>query len=233
MSNPTSNLVPEIGWVLLVQTPCFPLGEHHFHLDFWGNQSTVPLNVQEIIVQNVTTPHVLLDPFPPSLPFTVPSPSTVSSPSTIPSPSTVPTTTNIRPSNHISPIIGGVISGATVLIILAFLFIYQRRRSTSLQKRDNLPSPFDLDLITPFPHSQSPRKTPGTGHQGHIDSDVAETRNVESNLVTLIRQHRFQVHEDSGEQITQPADESSVVVDLPPTYNAIRFPTPPGPSVDL
>lgn len=183
---------------ILIQTPRYSLGQHYFHLDFLGNYSTVPLHVQYIIVQNITTPHVSLDPFPSNLYLTA-------------------------ASTHRGAIIWGATATVAALTLislslLAFFISRRRRRRLSIdtkvepfhQRHSTWQSRFRKNLI----------------YQRLSDSSVNELGRMGLGPVVINNQLplRYRVHQDSNEPIAQPGG-GTIIVDLPPIYSTIRSTT--------
>lgn len=236
ISNQATKIVPEIDSTILVQTPRYSLGQHHFHLEFRGNQTTVPLNLAQIIVQNITTPDIILDSFPPNLSsnsiatnttsFSVPisittttsSKTTTSLSTTTSSSITTPPSTTTTPSSthhHLGLIIGTVTAGG-ILVLLTVLACFRRRRylSTLFFKRHNN-SHTSVEPIQQYYNTDQSGPEEYSAHRNVGDSDIPESRNDQPNLLGK-RRLRDRVFENNGEQPAAPDD--SIVVDHPPTY---------------
>lgn len=166
----------------MLQSPRYSLGQHHFHLEVFEDDTTVylPLNLDYIIIQNITTPHVLLDPLPivssPDPPSSATGP--LSTAGSAPSP-------HINPSSsHIGAMIGGTAAGVIMLaLIIVLVFLARRRLSPSLDDKDvvhhaNL-------FVEPFQDQHDPplsRSRKSRTNQTHGYSNVLATQNEESNL---------------------------------------------------
>lgn len=153
ITNPAIDVAQEIQAAVVLQTPRYSLGQHHFHIDFWGNVWPNPIENTAtfpgyIIVQNMTSPPVLPDPFP-AIPS--PSPSMTTLPSTVPGTSVLPATAHFSRVS-LGPIIGGV-TGGVITLVFMFLtwFFYRRRRlqvSTLFGGMDNSNS--SNTVVEPF-----------------------------------------------------------------------------------
>lgn len=110
----SNSTVATIYNVKFFETPQLTQGLHNIAVSFKGSSSTTPLNVEFLVIQNGTQ-----------------SPAASSTTSTSPAPpSASPRSGGHGVSKHnIGPIVGGAVSGATILALLALWIYYIRRRS--------------------------------------------------------------------------------------------------------
>ncbi|KDR76675.1 hypothetical protein GALMADRAFT_139575 [Galerina marginata CBS 339.88] len=130
VNNVATAVIPAIGSQILIQTPRYSLGPHSFSLRFLGTSDTAPIRMNNIIIQNSSTPvNLNLEIVPP-----IPSP-TVSSSSLSSTPySPTPTVTNTTSAHsETKSTNSGVIAGSVIavlvivaLLILGVLFIFRR-----------------------------------------------------------------------------------------------------------
>ncbi|PPR01167.1 LOW QUALITY PROTEIN: hypothetical protein CVT26_016021 [Gymnopilus dilepis] len=135
----------------ILQTPAYLAGKHHLHMVFYGTNETVPFNLNQIIVQNTTSPNVPLQPFPVAS-------STSTETATTPPTQTPPQSTFRGPSaqSHLGMYIGITLGSAVTLILMTWIiFRWRKRRKTSLLHEESNVS--SEALIEPFRLSSRPR----------------------------------------------------------------------------
>ncbi|KAH9476061.1 hypothetical protein JR316_0011631 [Psilocybe cubensis] len=144
------------------QTARYALGPHEITVTFLGNESTAPLSLNYLIIQNGTS---ALD-----------NPSTVL---TIPGPTLLPSSAkgkgdSTTDKSHTQGVIGGVVGAATVVIILsiAFYFIFNRRRRHKRHEQPNEGN--STAMIQPFCQFPGRRYVPV--NHFHNTSVTASTR---------------------------------------------------------
>ncbi|KDR72365.1 hypothetical protein GALMADRAFT_213363 [Galerina marginata CBS 339.88] len=202
---------------LIVQTSRYPLGQHHFHLDF---DSRASLNITQIIVQNttITLRDGNVDPFP--TPVSASQSQSFLPVSSLPA---LPNMPNVQTEETKAIprgiMIGGITGGALIILILIItlriIFVIRRRRKVSSQDSSNLVRPFHTPTIFTLPSknnkSSISREQLGSGASSDPNPDDAGAPR---------QTHRIRIHVDGGNAIDQP-DMDAETIDLPPMYNTI------------
>ncbi|PPQ64862.1 hypothetical protein CVT26_002580 [Gymnopilus dilepis] len=244
ISNPIAIQDHFQGPQLLLQTPNYQHGKHHFHLDFFGTDETVPFTFLQVVVQNTADTKIKLAPLPSTplsaLPSSKTSPlatSGVSPALTIPTvsstgesgPAPSSLTSAEHPGNRLALLIGAPIGAIALLIVILCLFFYGRQRLTiDLRIDATYVRPFIIPRIlqigpvklrsgniqTEDSGSSKPSNQVSAGERAQQES-VNASRSLE-------RPRRVIVHVDMEDQ-PDPSDPQEEIEELPPAYLSIGY----------
>lgn len=194
---------------LVLQTPRYPLGQHHFHFDFLGTNDTVPFNFTQIIVQNSTS-HVNLDSFP-----------SISTTGTM---ALASSSSSIRSQSPKAGHLGlavGVIAGAVVTLVLILCIFFRRRRKRSqVAVEESNDSELAIQpFILPRIFQIGRAKERGGEEQLQGGGRLKPGRSVP---LASRPTPRVIMHVDSEDQPNEPSDMQTEIVELPPAYRSAR-----------
>ena len=205
IANPASIVNDVVGAFRILQTPSYPLGQHHFHLVFHGSNESAPFVLDQIIIQNSTS-HVSLQSFPATL-SALTQPTTSAMSAQPPHPTTPEGSTDAHRQSHLA--IGIGISAG---IIVAFLLIsgriwYHRRKQRAPVDHADVVEV----VVRPFALSNRPLNIPEKSSESLF---LQSGRNLDHQVLSLATRPIAVV----DHRVIQ--DESnSTVMTAPPAYD--------------
>ncbi|KAF9562353.1 hypothetical protein CPC08DRAFT_761490 [Agrocybe pediades] len=208
----TTQSMSSLGHQLLVQTPKYSRGSHIFHLEYNGpdlSSKSTSIDVSRIIIQNRTQGVAEPEAFPVLLHGAGES-----------------THQSDRTHNSSrSLIVGTAVGSITLLLLLITVLVLYRVRSRRRLAREEDIHPFWQGHIFQYPYI--PKDRDGKSASSSVSRSEGSRASRATETGTRRNSVLYMVHQDGGEISSGSSLESGrVVVELPPTYTAIRLPVP-------